>query len=157
MAVAAAIGVSAAPSNDNAVAIAATANIPAANHLRNLSNKTSARSSSKSLIVPNTQARTGGSSVSPLGDINRSIEKMSLEGDRKPETKPVEPKMTSSNYDSVRRDSNWTTTSTEGYGSMRSGSDLGSAVGSSRRTSDISMTTQVTNHPRKTSGVFSLF
>lgn len=144
MAVAAAIGVSADANHDNGVAIAANPAIATTNHLRNLSNKVAVRSSPKPLLVPNSPARTGGSSVAALGEINRSIEKMSLEGDRKTDAKSDgKSAMSSANFESVRRDSNWTTTSTEGYGSMRSGSDLGSAVGSSRRTSDISMTTQV--------------
>ena len=99
------------------------------------------------------QSATGTSSrnsSSNLGEINRSIEKMSLGACQASSSSTMEQQQSSPKGaaaasvapagNNSRRDSNWTVVSTEGYGSMRS-SDQQSAV--SRRASELSAMSQV--------------
>ena len=98
--------------------------------------------------------RSGGNQQPPLpimGDINRSIEKMSLEAP--PQSAEAPPRQTEyggsggttegtllvNDGNRVRRNSSWTTVSTEGYGSMKTGN----SEQISRRASELSAASQV--------------
>ena len=76
----------------------------------------------------------------PLGDINSSIEKMSLE-DPGQDSQKYQPNgetmLVNEGNSRTRRDSSWTV-STEGYGSMRSSDQVSTPVASSRRASELS-------------------
>ena len=93
--------------------------------------------------------------ASQLGDINRSIEKMSLSGGSSTNggggggggCQAVAAAAPAPSPKAVvardRRDSNWTSVSTEGYGSMRSSDGGGAAT--ARRCSELSSMSQVSN------------
>ena len=134
MAVAAAIGVGADeedPSN------------PLPNHGRLLASRinnktrhtTSSSNSSPSSIVNNSN---------PLGEINRSIEKMSLGGSlADPMPMPKDRVKTVTNDQVMRRDSNWT--NSEGYGSLKSNAGL------SRRCSEMSQASNLSTRANMSS------
>ena len=92
------------------------------------------------------QASPPAASSSELGEINRSIEKMSLGGcQAAPSSSGLEPSPAAAAGAPVpRRGSNWTVESTEGYGSMRSSSDQQSGA-VSRRASELSAMSQARN------------
>ena len=84
-----------------------------------------------------TQLGGGSGSIAALGDINRSIEKMSINS-AKNGLPPPPSYSAATEENKFRRDSGWTSSnSTEGYGSMRSGSDVAMNSGS-RRCSELS-------------------
>ena len=136
MAVAAAIGVGAGEDPISGATVGQVG-LPATGN-----NALSQRLSNKMKLMPG-----GGNHPAVLGEINRSIEKMSIGSNYVPAatTNPhcgmpmtqtsVVPALSTNN---TRRGSNWTN-STEGYGSMRSEQSMMS----SRRCSDVSAMSQV--------------
>ena len=126
------------------------------------------RPSSNRIIGQKQSASPAASRASHLGEINRSIEKMSLSGGSSSAGgggggSGICPSATVASTSSPkaviavppcanRRDSNWTSVSTEGYGSMRSsegGGCLGGAGtgggGGGRRCSELSIMSQASN------------
>ena len=107
-----------------------------------LANATNRLSGKRSLLrstgVSQQQQQSHAAGAAGLSEINRSIEKMTLQT---PNKGCSSSKTTTSSSQNHRRDSDWTSVSTEdpGYGSMRSDHNA------SRRCSELSTASQVSN------------